>query len=104
MDALLSYSWPGNVRELENVVERSVVICADDYIDTQALILSSDDNAQEESYTGKKLKDAINLFKRHFIQQSLEMNGWSQTKTAKILGIQRTYLSRLIKELEIKKN
>ena len=104
MEALLSYSWPGNVRELENVVERSVVICADDYIDTQALILSSDEKGQETTYTGKRLKDAVNLFKRHFIQQSLEMNGWSQTKTAKILGIQRTYLSRLIKELEIKKD
>jgi DNA-binding NtrC family response regulator len=29
------------------------------------------------------------------------MNRWNQTKTARILGIQRTYLSRLIKELEI---
>jgi len=32
------------------------------------------------------------------------MNGWSQTRTAKILGIQRTYLSRLIKELQINKS
>jgi len=29
------------------------------------------------------------------------MNRWNQTKTAKLLGIQRTYLSRLIKELNI---
>jgi Nif-specific regulatory protein len=31
----------------------------------------------------------------------LEENGWNQTETAKTLSIQRTYLSRLIKELEI---
>ncbi len=103
MDQLLSYSWPGNVRELENVVERAVVICNEDYIRPPDLILSSGGKQEGRDYIGKTLKDAVNLFKKHFIQQSLEQNGWSQTRTAKILGIQRTYLSRLIKELEIKK-
>jgi DNA-binding NtrC family response regulator len=41
------------------------------------------------------------VFKRYYIRQTLEMNRWNQTKTAKLLGIQRTYLSRLVKELEI---
>ena len=104
MEAVLSYSWPGNVRELENVVERAVVICADEYIEPRDLILSSSGAGDDDSFSGKSLKDAINLFKRFFILQSLEINSWSQTKTAKVLGIQRTYLSRLIKELEIKKN
>ena len=103
MEALLTYSWPGNVRELENVVERAVVICSDEYIGPRDLILSSE-ATDEGAYSGKSLKDAINLFKRYFIRQSLELNSWSQTQTAKILGIQRTYLSRLIKELEIRKN
>jgi len=104
IEALLSYSWPGNVRELENVVERAVVICSDDYIEPKDLILSTAGANDNGSYSGKKLKDAVNLFKRHYIQESLEMNNWSQTRTAKILGIQRTYLSRLIKELKINKD
>lgn len=104
IEALLSYSWPGNVRELENVVERAVVICSDEYIEPKDLILSTSGSADDGSYAGKKLKEAINLFKRHYIQESLEMNSWSQTRTAKVLGIQRTYLSRLIKELDINKD
>ena len=104
IEALLSYSWPGNVRELENVVERAVVICNDEYIEPRDLILSPAGSADDGTYAGKKLKEAVNLFKRHYIQESLEMNGWSQTHTAKILGIQRTYLSRLIKELKINKD
>jgi Nif-specific regulatory protein len=103
MEQLLSYSWPGNVRELENVVERAVVICTDDYVRPSDLILSTTGSGDGTEYVGRSLKDAVNLFKRHFIRQSLEQNGWSQTKTAQVLGIQRTYLSRLIKELEIKK-
>ncbi|MCD6123043.1 MAG: helix-turn-helix domain-containing protein, partial [Spirochaetales bacterium] len=49
----------------------------------------------------KSLKEAVNLFKKRFIKNTLEQNNWKQTKTAKMLGIQRTYLSRLIKELKI---
>ena len=103
MEQLLSYSWPGNVRELENVVERAVVICSEEQIRPSDLILSSTGDDSNTEYVGRSLKEAINLFKRHFIRRSLELNGWRQTQTAKILGIQRTYLSRLIKELEIKK-
>lgn len=36
--ALLAYPWPGNVRELENVVQRAMVLCPDQQIDTQHLM------------------------------------------------------------------
>jgi Nif-specific regulatory protein len=47
------------------------------------------------------LKAAINTFKAQFIQSALEERNWNQTATARALDIQRTYLSRLIKELGI---
>jgi Nif-specific regulatory protein len=103
MDSLISYHWPGNVRELENVIERAVVICTEDMIRVQDLILETSRLSSEDEYSGKQLKDAINLFKKHFIFRALEFHGWRQTETAKQLGIQRTYLSRLIKELSIKR-
>jgi Nif-specific regulatory protein len=101
MDLLLSYSWPGNVRELENAIERSVVISQSDYIIPDNFILNSFSRSHEDDYMGKTLKDAIVLFKKKFITKTLKANGWKQTKTAKVLNIQRTYLSRLIKELHI---
>jgi transcriptional regulator with GAF, ATPase, and Fis domain len=36
--------------------------------------------------------------------RNIEENGWNQTKTAKVLGIQRTYVVRLINELNIRVN
>ena len=52
--------------------------------------------------TDKSLKSAIDSFKREYVKKILEENGWNQTKTAKILGIQRTYVIRLINELQIR--
>ncbi len=101
MEALLSYSWPGNVRELENYIERAVVITAEDTIGPDAFMFNNLFRTREEEYAGNSLKNATNIFKKHFIQQALEINRWNQTKTSKILEIQRTYLSRLIKELNI---
>ena len=102
MEELLTFSWPGNVRELENAVERAVVICQEDYIRPSELVLRRSDNPDAEEYHGKTLKDSVNIFKRHLIESSLALNGWNQTATAKVLGIQRTYLSRLMKELSIR--
>ena len=101
MDVLLSYTWPGNVRELENAVERAVVVSRTSEIQGDDLGLHVGGPLKEERYLGKTLKDSVNVFKKHFIRHTLEQNGWNQTTTAKVLGIQRTYLSRLIKELDI---
>lgn len=101
MQALLSYTWPGNVRELENAVERAVVICSGDLITPSDLILQNTDQVSEDNYAERPLREAVTLFKRHFIESELRTHNWNQTETAKILGIQRTYLSRLIKELNI---
>ncbi|MEM5317734.1 sigma-54-dependent Fis family transcriptional regulator [Paraburkholderia sp. JHI869] len=43
IDAVLSYNWPGNIRELENIVERGVILAADDGpIDVGHLFISGE--------------------------------------------------------------
>ncbi|MFW5727143.1 MAG: sigma 54-interacting transcriptional regulator [Spirochaetia bacterium] len=102
MDLLLSYSWPGNVRELENVVERAVVLAKDVYIKADDLLLQAPGSRGNGEYEEKPLKDAVNQFKKHFIRNVLKKHSWNQTEASKVLGIQRTYLSKLVKELDIK--
>ncbi len=102
---LLSYSWPGNVRELENAIERAAVVTPEnELIDQEAIFSESFSMSPKDQYQGKNLKEAVNIFKRQFVASILNANGWNQTRSAEILGIQRTYLSRLIKELNIDKD
>jgi Nif-specific regulatory protein len=99
LQAMLTYSWPGNVRELENCIERACVLGQDKRIEEGDLFLKKTNLVEKEEICD--LKTAIDSFKAQFIKRALEENRWNQTATAKILDIQRTYLSKLIKDLEI---
>jgi len=102
MDAMMNYHWPGNVRQLENVVERSVIMGTGAVIkpgDLPFEIFERREGGVTEA--GLTLKEAMDNFKRDFIRRTLDGTGGSKTKAATVMGIQRTYLSRLIKELNI---
>ena len=43
--------------------------------------------AGRDEYRGKSLKDALAIFKKHFIASALEEHGWNQTETSKVLDI-----------------
>ena len=101
MEAMLTYSWPGNIRELENCIERACVIGKNKLIQREDLFLKTGSGMTEPESGDRDLKTAINVFKTHFIRKVLEENNWNQTETAKALDIQRTYLSKLIKDLNI---
>jgi Nif-specific regulatory protein len=72
MEAILSYSWPGNVRELENAIERACVIGKERLIRSDDLLLDSKSNVSASSFTGRNLKTALTVFKKHIIQKALE--------------------------------
>jgi Nif-specific regulatory protein len=100
IEALLSYSWPGNIRELENCIERACVISSTKMIRQDDLFAQA--VGKEKGTASRNLKIALNVFKTSFVRKVLNEYAWNQTEAAKALDIQRTYLSRLIKELNIK--
>lgn len=121
-EAIYSYMWPGNVRELENTIERACIIGRVPFITVEDLRLplgiqpsdllakgTGETNADplmpmpSPSSSDKTLKTAVNEFKKKYITQILIETNWNQTTAAKILDVQRTYVSKLINELGIQR-
>ena len=100
--AILSYDWPGNVRELENAVERAVVmgdgkkIVADDLPIRKTVVL-----LEKGVEIGMTLKEAQDTFRKEFVKRTLAHTRGNRKKAAQIMGIQRTYISKLISELDL---
>jgi Nif-specific regulatory protein len=102
MEKMLQYDWPGNIRELRNVIERAVVMGNGQEILSEDLPIFDSESKDAGLQFGLSLKEAINGFKKEFITLNLKNTGGSRSKAASIMGIQRTYLSRLISQYKIK--
>lgn len=104
LEVMKNYFWPGNIAELKNAVERAFIVGEPPYIKTSDMAIATADSVPSvETGEDKSLKTAVNAFKKSYVTKILEENNWNQTKTAKVLGIQRTYVIRLIDELQIRK-
>jgi len=98
MRKMMGYHWPGNVRELKNAVERAAVMGNGGGISSQNLILPEMTPVFPGLEAGITLKEAINRAKKEFIKLTLKQTSGNRSEAAKIMGVQRTYLSRLISQ------
>ena len=100
MHALEEYEWPGNVRELENVVQRAVVMAEGASVELGHLPGAFRSGFLERQ-TGSSYEEEVRQFKRRLLLRALQECGWCKVETAKRLGVARSYLHRLIAQLQI---
>ncbi len=98
--ALQRHAWPGNIRELRNVLERMVIMTHAGTIASVDMLPS--DAPKADYFACAALKDARDAFERDFILRKLEENGGNVSKTAEVLGIERSNLHRKIKTYGIR--
>lgn len=96
------YDWPGNVRELENVVQRCVILSKENIIVPSDLPpeIFTEEFKNFEFGAGKTLEEAENEFRKMYLMKTLRKVS-SKSEAAKILGINRSHLHKLISQLEI---
>lgn len=102
MEKMLSYGWPGNIRELKNALERAMVMGNGRRIMPGDLPIEADRADYPGLQVGLTLQEATDKFKRAFIEMNLEQSAGNRSRAAKVMDIQRTYLSRLISKYGIR--
>lgn len=99
LEALMNYSWPGNVRELENAIEYLIVRNKNGKnISINNLPSNFKNNfnpANSETVKEFKSDNTSQLIKL------LQKHHWNKTKVAEELGIGRTTLWRMMKNLGV---
>jgi DNA-binding NtrC family response regulator len=119
---LADYPWPGNVRELRNVIER-LVILSEETIglgDLPEEIVAEVERHRREQAAGGvagtanlprielppearalPLREFRDHVERDYIRARLDDNGWNISRTAGLLGIERTNLHKKMRALGI---
>jgi DNA-binding NtrC family response regulator len=109
LEALRGYSWPGNVRELKNVVERVLLLEADDEIlaaHLPAEILGRPAEpvgataARYEAFPTGVVRPLAEL-ERRAIEHALRVCDGNKTRAAQQLGISRQTLRTKLKEYQM---
>jgi DNA-binding NtrC family response regulator len=98
---LCAYAWPGNVRELANVIERGVVLGDGPRFAAAHLPARMTGAVSAPLPEAKQFHDAVNSHRRALIVDALARAQGNRAAAAKILGLHRTHLLKLMKALEI---
>jgi DNA-binding NtrC family response regulator len=115
---LEAYEWPGNVRELRNVIERLVILSEEsigvgdlpEEIVAEAARRSRPVPAAEASVDlppeakDLPLREFRDLMERQYIRAKLDENAWNISRTAVVLGIERTNLHKKMRSLGLSRD
>jgi len=98
MDEMMLYDWPGNVRELENAIERAVVI------GKGRKILPKDLPIFRQEYVQSASDPSLKAVEREHILHILNKNEWNISRSAAVLGIDRTTLYHKMRRYRIERS
>ena len=102
MEKLMGYHWPGNVRELKNLIERIVILNPQVRVDARHIPLQTVrkqlDRPPDRFGSLQEVREAA---ERDYILKKLEETNGNVTRTAELLGLERSNLYRKMKTLGI---
>ena len=99
MDRLVAYAWPGNVRQLENEIRRALVL-SDGTIDREHLSPDIAGSAREgPEDLGLNVRRRIDSLETTLVREALARTQGNQTQAAKLLGLSRFGLQKMIRRL-----
>lgn len=110
LSILQSHTWPGNVRELRNVLERAHALADDDKIDAASIMLGSQPLDPGDSSSPSEFPIEVNVpyadakeaLEKVYLVELLRQNDANVSQAARVIGIHRQSLHRLLRKHGIK--
>jgi len=101
-EVLNEYHWPGNVRELKNLIERIVILNPQVRIDARHIPLPGTRKPVDRPLDRfGSLQEVREAAEREYILKKLDETSGNVTRTAELLGLERSNLYRKMKALGI---
>src|SRR5215468_279621 len=101
IERMRNYSWPGNVREQRNTVERVIIMHTRNEIVADDLPILSAESLPASSYNFDSYREASEAYEREYILRKLAETEGNISRTAELMGIDRSHLYRRMKALGI---
>ncbi|HEY8493670.1 MAG TPA: sigma 54-interacting transcriptional regulator [Myxococcota bacterium] len=102
LDALAAHDFPGNVRELENELQRLYAVLGPDEREVPPERLSRRIRESDPMAQGR-YGDALRAFKIQLLERALQDCGGNQAAAARRLGVHRSNLARMMRELGMRR-
>lgn len=96
---LLKYHWPGNIREIANAMERAYVLTHAEVIEPS--VLPSDILMCDYAVRPDSALPTLDAAEQKLVSEALRVTSGKKTAAARILGIDRRRLNRIIERLHI---
>lgn len=100
LEILKKHNWPGNVRELKNFVERVYILTPGEIVDVHDLRfagLGDSESFGQDLNSMSSFRDARAKFEKEYLIQKIQENDGNISRTAEMIGLERSYLHRKIK-------
>ena len=107
LEALERHDWPGNVRELRNAVEAYTAIGVLPRASSEPKSLTFEAALAEFidpklPYADQK-NEVVQRFTRAYLERLLQNTGGNQSEAARLSGLERSYLGRLVDKLGLRR-
>jgi len=91
MRLLLNYNWHGNIRQLRNIIQRAIILCNTNIIESEQIIL---EEGSKSSFNG-----TLREYEREILLKRLKELDGNRTVTAKSLGVSLRWVQNKLKEI-----